>query len=88
MVPDGLLLVANFSPRCDSLGEGLHRVDNTSHVHVGHEAGPMYLMEADGLDMEMLRHELIPVSASETVSKQTEKGQRVTVNALYRKRRS
>jgi SAM-dependent methyltransferase len=87
LVHDGKLLVANFSPRCESLAEELRCVEGERHVYEGHAAGPMFLVEADDLDAEMRGHGLVPMVASETVFAQSEKGRRVTVNALYQKRR-
>jgi len=43
-------------------------------------------MEAEELDDEMTRRGLMPETPSRTVTKETEKGLRVVINALYRKR--
>lgn len=85
LVPGGQLLVASFSPRADPKGEGLRVVPGTSHMYEGIESGPLYLLEADEMDAGMLRHGLVPVVPTETVTVATELGHRVTVNALYRK---
>jgi len=82
---DGLVLVANFSPRCDPDGKGMHPVDGEPGVYIGFGGERLFLMEADELDGEMSRHGLVPATPSQTVTKKTEKGTRVVVNALYQK---
>lgn len=81
----GLALVANFTPRTDPEGEGVQPVAGKPHVYEGFEAGPVFLLEADDLDVEMALHGLRPVAPSETVETPTDTGCRVTVNALYAK---
>ncbi|MBD3306267.1 methyltransferase domain-containing protein [candidate division KSB3 bacterium] len=83
--PDGRVLVANFSPRSDPNGTGLHPVAGENHVYEGFSAGPMYLLEADELDQAMARFGLLPVVPTETVTVPTDNGYRTTVNAFYRK---
>ena len=85
LVPGGRVLVSNFSPRSDP-GAGLHPVAGEEHVYEGFDGGPLFLLEADELDAEMRRHNLISVVPSETVVRPTERGRRVTVKGLYRKR--
>ncbi|MGD2216581.1 MAG: class I SAM-dependent methyltransferase [Gemmatimonadales bacterium] len=85
LIPDGLLLVANFTPGFEPHGEALRRVSGTRYGYEGFEAGPLYLLDADELDAEIARHGLAPVVHSETVETPTDSGRRVTVNALYRK---
>ena len=85
--PEGLVLVANFSPRSDPTGHGL-RPAGEENVYEGFDAGPVFLLEADQLDAEMLAHGLRPVTRTETVRTATAKGYRVTVNALYRRQSS
>jgi SAM-dependent methyltransferase len=82
---EGLVLVANFSPRCDPDGKGMHPVDGEPGVYIGFGGERLFLMEADELDGEMSRHGLVPVTPSQTATKKTEKGTRVVVNALYKK---
>jgi len=84
LVPGGRLLVSNFSPRSDP-GADLHPVPGGEHVYDGFDAGPLFLLEADELDAEMARHDLISVVPTETVVRPTETGRRVTVNGLYQK---
>ncbi len=86
LAPDGLVLVANFTPGFAPHGEKLRRVAGAGHLYEGFEAGPLYLLDADELDAEMVRHGLAPVVPTETVETPTEKGRRVTANGLYRKR--
>jgi SAM-dependent methyltransferase len=86
LVPDGLVLVANFTPRFEPYGEALRRVAGARHLYEGFDAGPLYLLAADELDAEMAPHGLVPVVPTETVETPTDSGRRVTANALYRKR--
>ncbi|MGD2151931.1 MAG: class I SAM-dependent methyltransferase [Gemmatimonadales bacterium] len=86
LVPDGLALVANFTPRFEPHGEALRRVAGTRHLYEGFDAGPLYLLDAHELDAEMAAYGLVPVVPTETVEKQTDSGRRVTANAVYRKR--
>ncbi len=81
----GQVLVANFSPASNPTGAGLRPLSGAPHVYDGFDAGPMFLLEAAELDAEMARHGLLTVGPTETVVTPTEAGQRVTVNALYRK---
>lgn len=81
----GLVLVANFSPRCNPDGKGMHPVEGEPGVYVGFGSERLFLMEADELDAEMARRGLAPEVPSKTVTRETEKGRRVVVNALYRK---
>jgi SAM-dependent methyltransferase len=83
----GQLLVSNFSPASNPTGAGLQRVSGERNVYSGFDAGPMFLLGAAALDAEMIRHGLETVAATETVVADTESGQRVTVNAHYRKAR-
>lgn len=85
LVPGGLVLVANFTPRSDPRGEGLRPVPGKPHLYDGIESGPLYLLEASELDAEMACHGLQPAVPSRTVEAATDSGRRVTVNALYRK---
>jgi SAM-dependent methyltransferase len=86
LAPGGLLLVANFTPRTDPNGEGTVPVEGEHHVYIAFGSERVYLLEQDELDAEMARYGFEPVTPSETVTKKTESGRRVTVNALYRKR--
>jgi SAM-dependent methyltransferase len=83
---DGLVLVASFSPRSDPDGKGTHPVDGEPGAYIGFGGERLFLMEAGELDAEMERHGLAPEVPSETVTRETERGRRVVVNALYRKR--
>lgn len=84
--PGGLMLVSVFSPRTDKTGEGIVRVEGEHHLYDGLKSGRHYLVEADELDTEMIRRGLETVEQTETVVVPLEKGRRVTVNGLYRKR--
>ncbi|MGD8414320.1 MAG: class I SAM-dependent methyltransferase [Candidatus Latescibacterota bacterium] len=82
----GRVLVANFSPKSNPDGKGMRPVEGEPDVYVGFGAERLFLLEADELDGEMSRHGLEPDVPSKTVARETEKGVRVVVNALYRKR--
>ena len=86
LAPGGLVLVANFTPRTDLDGEGTVAVEGEPNVYIAFGSERVYLLEQDELDAEMARYGLESAAPSETVTKKTESGQRVTVNALYRKR--
>jgi SAM-dependent methyltransferase len=81
----GLLLVANFSPRCNPDGQGMHPVEGEPGVYIGFGRERLYLREQDDLDADMRRHGLTPEVETVTVTREVEKGVRVIVNALYRK---
>jgi SAM-dependent methyltransferase len=82
----GRLLVSNFSPRCDPDGNGMQPVEGEPDLYIGFGTERLFLLEAEGLDAEMWRYGLEPAEPTNTVTRETESGRRVTVNALYRKR--
>ncbi len=81
----GLLLVANFSPRCDPDGQGMQPVEGEPGVYIGFGRERLFLREQDDLDADMRRHGLTPEVETVTVTREVEMGERVIVNALYRK---
>jgi SAM-dependent methyltransferase len=81
----GLLLVAAFTPETDLTGEGVTPVVDEPPVYEGFPSGRAVLVDQDSLDEAMSDHGLRPEEPSTTVTKVTESGRRVTVNALYRK---
>ncbi len=85
LAPAGLLLVSHFTPRTDIAGRGVEPVPGEPHLYRGFDSGLHYLLESGELDAAMASHGLRPEAASQTVARATEKGQRVTVNALYRR---
>lgn len=86
LAPGGRVLVAHFTPEVDLTGEGTRPVPGQPHVFEGLPGGRAVLVDADALDAAMARRGLEPEEPSETVRVETERGRRVTVNALYRKR--
>ncbi len=86
LAPGGRALVAHFTPEVDLTGEGTRPVPGQPHVFEGLPGGRAVLVEAAELDAAMVRRGLHPEEPSETVRVETERGRRVTVNALYRKR--
>lgn len=83
--PKGRLLVAHFTPETDLTGEGVRPVPGEPHLYDGLPAGRATLLDAATLDAEMARHGLVALTPSETATTQTDRGCRVSVNALYRK---
>ena len=55
------------------------------HLYDGLPSGRFFLVDHSTLDAEMRRFGLEPIVASRTVRVETGSGQRVAVNALYRK---
>ena len=85
LTPGGRVLVAHFTPEVDLTGEGTRPVPGQPDVYEGLPGGRAVLVSADALDTAMARRGLEPEEPSETVRVKTERGRRVTVNALYRK---
>ncbi|MBX6364954.1 MAG: class I SAM-dependent methyltransferase [Gemmatimonadetes bacterium] len=83
--PGGKLLVALFSPETDLTGAGVRAVPGEAHVYDGLPAGRATLLSAPELDAAMARFGLAPSVPTTTGSTTTERGRRVSVNALYRK---
>lgn len=81
----GRLLVNHFTPEVDLSGEGVQAVPGQPGVYDGLSGGRGVLLEQEELDAAMARHGLVPEVPSETVRVETERGRRVSVNALYRK---
>jgi SAM-dependent methyltransferase len=81
--PGGRVLVNHFTPEVDLNGEGVRPVAGESGVYEGLADGRSVLLESDALDTAMTRHGLLPAMPSETVRVETDRGRRVSVNALY-----
>ena len=81
--PGGRVLVNHFTPEVDLTGEGVRPASGEPGVYEGLADGRGVLLEADALDAAMARHGLSPAMRSETVRVETERGRRVSVNALY-----
>ncbi len=82
---DGRLLVATFTPQTDLTGNGIQPVPHQPNIYDGFPTGRAFLVDARTLDAEMRRFGLEAAVPSHTVRFETGSGQRVTVNALYRK---
>lgn len=82
---DGKLLVSNFDPESNPSGRCVQPVKGEPHVYEGHSSGRLFLLSASDLDAYMERHGFESVTKTETVRVKTEMGERITVNALYRK---
>lgn len=83
--PGGRLLVNVFTPEVDLTGRGVRAVPGEQDVYEGMPDGRAVLVEAHQLDADMARLQLVPEVPSATVRVTTDAGQRVSVNALYRK---
>jgi len=80
------VLVANFTPAMSPSGDPLVPVPGETNLYDGFKSGRSYLLDAAGLDAAFARFGFEPETATRLVEKETEKGRRSTVNALYRKR--
>jgi SAM-dependent methyltransferase len=85
LAPGGQLLVAVFTPETDLTGEGVMPVSGEPLVYDGFPSGRAVLVDAPTLDTEMARYDLVLAAPSEVVVTPRETGQRVTINALYRR---
>jgi SAM-dependent methyltransferase len=83
--PGGQLLVNHFTPEVDLTGEGV-RPSGERDLFDGFPGGRVVLLDTPRLDVVMEGKGLWPVVPSETVRAATEKGRRVSTNALYEKR--
>jgi len=82
---EGLVLISGFTPRSQPEGKPLQAVPGLNSMYGGFSSGPLCIFEADEHDMEMAVHGFVPHVPTETVRVETEKGFRMTMNALYRK---
>ena len=85
LASDGQLLVAVFTPETDLTGEGVTPVPGEPLVYEGFPSGRAVLVEPPTLDDEMARYDLALAAPVEVVTTPREPGQRVSINALYRK---
>jgi SAM-dependent methyltransferase len=81
----GQALVASFEKRTDPTGAGITPVSGLPNVYEGFRSGRVYLVSRTELDEAFAHHSFRPVVPSETVRVDTERGRRVTVNALYQR---
>lgn len=81
----GLLLANQFTPEVDLTGEGVRAIGGECHVYEGLSDGRGVLLDAADLDAAMARLGLHATVPSQTVRVETERGRRVSVNALYAK---
>jgi len=89
LVPGGKLLVSVFTPETDLTGRGTRVVAGEPHVYEGFDTGGRhFLVDAEELDQEMLRHGLTPVEPTRIARPKVEIGRRVSANGLYVKTRS
>jgi SAM-dependent methyltransferase len=84
--PGGAMLVSVFSRETTWTGEPIAPVPGAPHLYEGPHSGRHYFVDAEELDADMQQHGLETVTPTETVVVPVESGQRVTINAHYRKR--
>ena len=84
LAPDGLLLHAGWSPRSRPEGSSLEPVAGRPDVYRGFHSGHHLLLEADALDAALAAHGLNPAVETTEVRVETERGERITINGLYR----
>lgn len=83
----GRILVATHTHRFDPEGKGLVPVPGEPNLYDGMDSGRAFLVDAPGLDLEMMRRGLVPLVPTYTVERATEAGgRRVTANGLFEKR--
>ena len=80
----GLLLHAAWSPGTHPEGVPLEPVPGDANVFVGFHSGRHYLLDQASHDEAMATHGFVPVAPTEEVRVETERGERVTINGLYR----
>lgn len=81
----GELLLASFAPGTTLEGVPLQPLPEEPGVHVGHESGRHYLIDATDLDELLARFDLLPVEPTRTVQAGDAASVRITVNGRYRK---
>ncbi len=82
---DGLLLYASFHPETAPDGTRGRPVSGQANLYSGLRSGSVYLIGPQDLERRLARLGLVPETPSSTVRVTTEKGQRVTVNGLFRR---
>jgi SAM-dependent methyltransferase len=83
--PGGRLLVANFSPDTELMGERVRPVPDMAHVYEAGGTLRFYLLEPAEVDADMVRHGLRPIAPTMSVEAAGDSGRHVTVNAMYEK---
>ena len=83
--PRGRLLVANFAPGTELMGERVRPVPDMAHVYEAGGTLRFYLLEPAEIDADMVRHGLRPIAPTMSVEAAGDSGRHVTVNAMYEK---
>jgi SAM-dependent methyltransferase len=81
----GRLLVANFAPGTELMGEPVRPIADTPHVYEAGGTLRFYLLEPAELDADMAGHGLRPIAPTMSVEAAGESGRHVTINAMYEK---
>lgn len=84
--PGGHIIVANFAPGTNFGDLDLSKDPSSQFIWKGAQAGNLCLLTAEELDDQFKRRGFVPIEKSATVHKKLERGQRVTINALYIKK--
>lgn len=82
----GLLLLSEFTPATRPSGETVLPVPGEPHLYEGFSRGRSVLLEPDAVDAELAGRGLDPVTPTVIATGETERGRRVSVNGLFRKR--
>ena len=84
--PGGRALVSVFTPETDLTGRGIRAVPGEPDVYEGFDTGGRHvLVDAEGLDRDMMRFGLSPLEPTRIARPKVETGRRVSANGLYGK---
>ena len=87
LVPEGRLLLSQFTPQTDLTGEGIRPVPGQPHSFAGFESGPAVLLDLETILPALAQHGLEPVRPPEVLVTEKEVGRRVSVTAELIRRR-
>jgi len=87
LAPEGLLLYASFHPETAPEGEPGIPVPGEPGMYSGFRSGRVYLIGPEALEARLAARGLVPASPTKIARVRTEQGERVTVNALFRRAR-
>lgn len=85
LVVGGVLLHAAWCPETRPEGVPLTGVPGEKDIFLGPHSGRHFLLDAGAHDAEMVVRGFAAVAPSEVVRVETERGQRITINGVYRR---
>lgn len=85
LAPGGLLLYASFHPETSPEGEPGTPVPGEPGMYSGFRTGKVYLIGPEALETRVAVHGLEPAAPTTVARVRTDRGERVTVNALFRR---